>query len=63
MAVVRVQRTRSVSLITLVYLVIGLIVAWQRGYLTPSVLKAVLSAVLAVALWFLVLLGVDLRIR
>jgi hypothetical protein len=62
MAVVRVRRTRNISLITLVYLVIGLVVAWQRGYITPSLLKSLVSAVLAVALWFLVLLGVDLRI-
>jgi hypothetical protein len=63
MAIVRVGRTRNISLVTLIYVIIGLVVAWQRGYLTVSLLKAVLSAVLAVLLWFLVLLGVDLRIR
>jgi uncharacterized membrane protein len=62
MAVVRARRTRNVSLFTLVYVVIGLVVAWQRGYITVSLLKTVISAVLAVALWFLVLLGVDLHI-
>jgi hypothetical protein len=63
MAVVRVRRTRNISLVTLVYVVIGLVVAWQRGYITVSLLKTVLSAILAVVLWFLVLLGVDLHIR
>lgn len=62
MAVVRTRRTRNVSLVTLIYVLIGLVVAWQRGYITESLLKGLLSAVLAVALWFLVLLGVDLRV-
>jgi hypothetical protein len=57
-------RTRGrMSLFTLVYLLIGLVVAWQRGYLAASVLKIILSALLAVLLWFLVLLGVDLHLH
>jgi len=43
--------------------IIGLVVAWQRGYITLPLLKQVLSALLAVFLWFLVLLGVDLHVR
>jgi len=62
MVVVRTRR-HSISLVGLIYLIIGLVVAWQRGYLTVSVLKIVLSALLAIFLWFLVLLGVDLHVR
>lgn len=62
MVVVRTRRS-SISLVGLIYLIIGLVVAWQKGYLTVSVLKVVLSALLAVFLWFLVLLGVDLHVR
>jgi hypothetical protein len=56
------RRRTNVSLLFLVYIAIGIIVAVQRGYITLNLLKAVLSAVLAVLLWFLVLLGADLRI-
>ena len=56
-------RTRNnVSLLVVVYLIIGVVVAYQRHYITVPLLKAVLSAVLAVFLWFLVLLGVDLHV-
>jgi hypothetical protein len=62
MVVVRTRR-HSISIVGLIYVLIGLVVAWQRGYITVSLLKAVLSALLAVFLWFLVLLGVDLHVR
>ena len=50
-------------LIVIIYIIIGLIVAWDRGYLTVAFLKALLSAVLAILLWWLVLLGVSLHIH
>lgn len=50
------------SLIVVVYVIVGLVVAFDRGYITTALVKQVFSAVLAVLLWFLVLLGVDLRI-
>ena len=56
------RRGRQVSLVVAVYIVIGLIVAYDRDYITVRLLKNLLSAVLAVVLWFLVLLGVSLRI-
>jgi hypothetical protein len=62
MAVVRTRR-HSISLVGLIYIIIGLVVAWQKGYITVGLLKMVLSAILAVVLWFLVLLGVDLHVR
>lgn len=52
----------SVSLVFLIYIIIGLVVAWQKAYITVGLLKALLSAILAVLLWFLVLLGVNLHI-
>jgi len=54
---------RTYSLIVLIYLLIGVFVAFDRGYITLALIKAVLSAILAVLLWFLVLLGVNLHIR
>ena len=54
---------RSYSLLFVVWVVIGIIVAIDRGYITTGLLKNVVSALLAVFLWFLVLLGVDLRIN
>lgn len=54
---------RRFGLVGLVYIIIGLVVAWNRGYITVALLKAVLSAILAVLLWWLVLLGVSLHIH
>jgi hypothetical protein len=53
---------RPRSLIVLIYIIVGIIVAWDRGYITVALLKAVLSAILAILLWWLVLLGVSLHI-
>ncbi|MFC4050725.1 hypothetical protein ACFOY4_13595 [Actinomadura syzygii] len=52
-----------ISLVGLIYIIIGLFVAWDRGYINVSLLRHVGSALLAIFLWFLVLLGVDLHIR
>ncbi len=57
------RRRTNVSLLFLVYVIIGIVVAVSRGYITVGLLKNILSALLAVFLWFLVLLGVDLRVR
>jgi hypothetical protein len=38
-------------------------VAWERGYITVALLKLLVSALLAIWLWWLVLLGVGLHIR
>ena len=51
-------------IIPLVYLVVGLLVASQHSYLSNlSTAGRILSAVLAVLLWPLVLLGVHLTIK
>jgi hypothetical protein len=48
----------------LVYLVIGLLVAAQHGYLSHlTTVIRILSAVLAILLWPLLLLGVDLTLK
>jgi hypothetical protein len=51
-------------MVALAYVVIGLAVAVSRDYLEDvSTLKEILSAVLAVFLWPLLLLGIDLHVR
>jgi hypothetical protein len=57
-------RRRSVSLVPLAWLVIGLFVAANHHYFgSMSSLGGVLSAVLAVLLWPLVLLGTNITIN
>jgi len=51
-----------ISLLTLIYLIIGVFVAWDRGYIDEGLVQRVVSALLAVFLWVLVLLGVDFHI-
>jgi Mn2+/Fe2+ NRAMP family transporter len=49
------------SLLTIIYLVIGVVVAANRNYFGDiDDLQGILSAVLAVLLWPLILLGVDI---
>jgi len=54
---------RPIGIVLLVYLMIGVIVAWSGGYLHLSLLKAIGSAVLAISLWWLSLLGISLHIH
>lgn len=55
---------RRIPLLGLVYLVIGIVVAATNDYFKNiDTVNRILSAVLAVLLWPLVLLGVDLHIR
>jgi len=56
------SRWRIRSLVVLIWVVIGIYVAWVYDYITPSILKNIAEALLAIVLWFLVLLGVDLRL-
>ncbi len=51
-------------IITLVYLVVGVVVAASHHYFThASTVKPLLSALLAVVLWPLLLLGISLHIK
>ena len=54
---------RRVSLLALIYVIIGVYIAWTRHYLGVGVLKTILQALLAIFLWFLIVLGVDLHVR
>ncbi len=54
---------RPIGIIFLIYVVIGIVVAWARGYLHLALLKAILSAILAIFLWWLALLGISLHVR
>ena len=52
------------KILSLVYFVVGLVVASSHHYLAHlNEVKPILSAVLAILLWPLVLLGVNLHIR
>ncbi len=49
---------------TLIYLIVGVIIASSHKYLShASALKPVVSAVLAIGLWPLVLLGINLHVK
>ncbi|MBA2545491.1 MAG: hypothetical protein H0V15_01310 [Solirubrobacterales bacterium] len=57
------MRSRGPSLLTIIYVVIGIFVAIDNKYFeNVDDIEAVLSAVLAVLLWPLVLLDVNLMI-
>jgi hypothetical protein len=46
-----------------IWIVVGLVVAWTHTYITVSLLKLLLSALLSIFLWPLVLLGVSLHVH
>jgi hypothetical protein len=54
---------RRFSLLGLIYFLVGIYVAFAYDYLDGRVIRLILSALLAIFLWPLVLLGVSLRIR
>lgn len=57
------RRTTLRRLIYLIYIVIGIFIAWNHGYMGLAWLKALISALLAIFLWWLVLLGVNVHIH
>lgn len=57
------RRGTGISLLGLIYIIIGVFVAWDKGYINLDLVRRVGSALLAIFLWFLVLLGVDLHIH
>ena len=54
---------RRFSLLGLIYVLVGIYIAFAENYIGIRLIKLVLSALLAIFLWPLVLLGVDLNIR
>jgi len=58
------MRWKTLSgLILLLYIVAGVIIAVQKHYITITLLKQIGTALLAVFLWWLLLLGVNLHIH
>jgi hypothetical protein len=54
---------RRTSLLLVMYLIIGVVVAYSQNYLeNVGRTKRLLSAILAVALWPLVLVGFDVKV-
>ena len=53
----------TISLFALIYIVVGIIIAVSKHYITIAWLKIVVSALLAVLLWWLLLLGVNLHLH
>jgi hypothetical protein len=54
---------RPIHWVLLIYILIGIFVAWEKHYITVNLLKGLLSALLAIFLWWLPLLGVNLHIH
>ncbi|MGK5112070.1 MULTISPECIES: hypothetical protein [unclassified Geodermatophilus] len=51
-----------ISLLGLIYLAVGVVVALTNGYNSVAGVSEVLSLIVAVVLWPLVLFGVDLHL-
>jgi hypothetical protein len=55
---------RGTSLGTIIWVIVGLVVAASHHYLAhANTLKLIVSAILAVLLWPLILLGINLHIK
>jgi hypothetical protein len=55
--------SRVTRVLLLLYIIIGGFIAWDHHYINLSWLRSVASALLAVFLWWLVLLGVNLHVH
>jgi hypothetical protein len=49
--------------IWVIWVIIGLVVAWEHAYITVRNLELLASAILSVLLWPLVLFGVNLHVH
>jgi hypothetical protein len=49
--------------IWIIWVIVGIVIAWEHVYITVKYLELLASAVLAVVLWPLVLLGVNLHVH
>jgi hypothetical protein len=50
------------SWLFIIWVIVGLIIAWTHAYITVAVLKLAVTVLLAVFLWPLLLLGVSLHV-
>jgi hypothetical protein len=57
------MQIRLRQLLIFVYIVIGVWIAWDRGYVTLVWLKTLASSLLAILLWWLILMGVNLHVH
>ncbi|MFN8076959.1 MAG: hypothetical protein U0Q15_16275 [Kineosporiaceae bacterium] len=57
------SRTRLGSLLFTAWILVGIWIAVAHSYITVGWVKSVVSALLAVLLWPLVLLGVDVHLK
>jgi len=58
------MRSQRFSLLAVIYLVVGGIISATHHYWSHlDTIKEILSAILALLLWPLILLGIDLHIR
>jgi hypothetical protein len=62
MAYVYAERNTGVSVVGVIYVLIGIYMAATRGYLVFTSFSDILSALLAVIAWPLLLFGVNLHI-
>lgn len=51
------------SWVFIVWVLIGIVVAWERAYIALHFIKLVLAALLAIFLWPLVLVGISLHLH
>jgi hypothetical protein len=49
-------------IIVTMYFLVGIVIAWDHGYLGVAWLRTLASVVLAIFLWWLILLGVNLHV-
>jgi len=52
----------SLGLLALIWVIVGIIVAWKTGVLDLGFLKDLIQVLLTIILWPLPLLGIDLRV-
>jgi hypothetical protein len=58
------MRSRGISLGTIIWIIVGVVIASSHHYLSHlNGLKLIISAVLAILLWPLLLLGINLHIH
>ena len=54
---------RKWGLFGTIYIIVGIVIAWLHHYITIHLLLLILSALLAIFLWWLPLLGVSLHLH
>jgi hypothetical protein len=50
------------SWLFIIWVIVGIVIAWLHAYITVAILKLAVTVLLAVFLWPLILLGVSLHV-